>query len=72
VTRTTNARIAGAAFVSYIAVGVAGMIVSGAATRSARRRTLNARIAHTLTKWSSGFPVSGGAREPVHQLRRTW
>jgi hypothetical protein len=33
VTRTTNARIAGAAFVSYIAVGLAGMIVSGAATR---------------------------------------
>jgi len=47
--RTTNARIAGVTFLPNIAVGVAGLIASGAATRSARRRMSGARIAHTLT-----------------------
>jgi hypothetical protein len=32
-TRTTNARIAGVTFFLYIAAGVAGLIVSGGATR---------------------------------------
>jgi hypothetical protein len=31
--RTTSARIAGVTFLLYIAVGIAGMIVSGGATR---------------------------------------
>jgi hypothetical protein len=32
-TRTTNARIAGVTFLLYIAVGVAGLIMSGGAAR---------------------------------------
>jgi hypothetical protein len=33
VTRAPNARIAGATFLLYIAIGIAGMIASGGATR---------------------------------------
>jgi len=32
-TRMTNARIAGVTFLLYIAVGIAGLLVSGGATR---------------------------------------
>jgi hypothetical protein len=54
-TRTTNARIAGVTFLLYIALGIAGMIVSGKATGSGGTADKLASIAEHLTAYRIAF-----------------
>jgi Domain of unknown function (DUF4386) len=54
-TRTTNARIAGVTFLLYIALGIAGMVLSGNATGSGGTAEKLASIAQHLTAYQIGF-----------------
>jgi hypothetical protein len=54
-TRTTNARIAGATFLLYIGLGIAGMIISGTAAGAGDTTEKLANIAHHLMPYRIGL-----------------